>query len=83
MEAQLMQIQAKPQDYKVCRACGRINWYENKECIECGSDDFSDNVSLVEEYIQEEYRFYTQEYESFEDGKPLTEEEADFIKIEV
>ena len=82
MEAQLMQIQAKPQDYKVCRACGRINWYENKECVECGSDEFSDNVSLVEEKIINEYQFYMTEYQDME-GNHLTEEEADFIKMEV
>ena len=31
---------SKPSDYKRCERCGCWNWYENLECINCGSNKF-------------------------------------------
>ncbi len=83
MESQLMQIQAKPSDYKVCINCKKINWHENENCIECESNGFNEEKSYVLESLNDEYIFYTKEFNNFENGLPLTEREADYILIEI
>ena len=27
-------------DYKICKNCGKINWYENERCVDCGNGKF-------------------------------------------
>lgn len=45
-------IIAKPTDYHLCKMCQSINWYENKQCINC-ENEFDDNiVSLDWDFIQ-------------------------------
>ena len=34
-------ILAKPTDYKVCKNCRALNWYENKICRACEEARFS------------------------------------------
>lgn len=33
-------IAGKPTDYKQCAWCFAVNWYENKECHNCPSQQF-------------------------------------------
>lgn len=40
MEHSIERIAGKPSDYKYCNECGRINWYENTNCISCPSVNF-------------------------------------------
>ena len=47
MEHVLANILGKPDDYKVCKHCHKINWYANEECIECGSKEFFPNESRL------------------------------------
>ena len=35
-------ILGKPADFKVCKECRTINWYENDECVNCFSQEFID-----------------------------------------
>jgi len=76
MESQLMQIQAKPSDYKICRFCNKINWYENENCVQCGEyNKFWISENKVIDAIELEYAFWIKEQ--------LTEEEIDTLKLEV
>lgn len=34
MHHRIDRVLSKPDDYKICRACGNINWYENNFCKE-------------------------------------------------
>jgi len=44
---------AKPQDFKICLRCNRINWYENKECIDCGNPTFREaNAEDIEKLVE-------------------------------
>jgi len=40
----------KPDDYKICKGCGAINWYENEVCHSCRNDEFRE---LTEKDIEE------------------------------
>jgi uncharacterized OB-fold protein len=64
-------------DYVLCSECGRINWYENDECINCKSNlKLSiDDEDKIEEYIKNEYKEYA--------GLGYSEEEIDGIYLEV
>jgi ribosomal protein L40E len=33
-------ILSKPEDFKICLKCGRINWYENEDCLDCRGKRF-------------------------------------------
>ena len=48
IEVQLIDIYSKPSDFKVCKACKRLNWYENETCIntDCTSNLFDERVKL-------------------------------------
>jgi len=37
MQHNVDSILTKPDDYKLCKSCGVINWYENKQCHACKS----------------------------------------------
>jgi len=57
MHVRVSSILNKPEDYKVCTKCGKINWYERENCISCGSRRFrkvrrKDVLSLIE-YFKE------------------------------
>ena len=47
----------KLRDFKICLKCGRLNWYENESCIDCGNEQGfrkarkSDIVGIVEAFI--------------------------------
>jgi len=76
MESSLSQIQQKPTDYKICKNCKSINWYENQECIGCMGREFSTNIESTVTVIEQEYSFYIKDMN-------ISEEEADSIYKEV
>ena len=41
MEHMVSVIVSKPSDYKKCKSCGKVNWYEREECVNCPSKEFS------------------------------------------
>lgn len=60
-------IIAKSTDYKVCKHCSSINWYEKTYCHTCGHTQFTtDKRAVVEEadsYIDLEYDYRQELYE--------------------
>lgn len=76
MEVRHDYIYSKPGDFKVCRHCNRINWYENEICIECGETGFVKDEKKVKRRIEDEYKFY-------KDVEGYTEEEIDEMFTEV
>lgn len=78
MQAQLIQIHSKPSDYKVCKKCKTINWYENDICsnLECVCESFDESQEKVEEAIKKEYWFWMEE-------EKYTEEKADSVFYDV
>jgi len=76
MQHTLAKIFGKPNDYKICKKCGALNWYENKECINCGFAYFYEDGKNVDSYVENEYSLYKEKYS-------LKEEEIDNILIEV
>lgn len=74
MEVRLDQIQFKPSDFKVCKSCNKINWYENEACS-CGENDFKESEEAVKKAYQDEFDFWICE--------GYSEAEADAILYEV
>ena len=33
-------VVSKTSDYKKCKSCGKVNWYERKSCVFCPSKEF-------------------------------------------
>jgi len=97
MQHELIRIFQKPSDYKVCRECRAINWYENEECQCCGAkqylidDSDADNVEDWDDYdtgnfddSEEAVRKWCEiEYEYWIKEEGYTEEEADNVFITV
>lgn len=75
MEVRLDQIQFKPSDFKVCKSCNKINWYENEICFFCGKRAFNNSKKMVEKAYQNELDFWISE--------GYSEAEADAIFYEV
>lgn len=75
MEMNLERINQKPHDYKICLECGKLNWYENENCVGCNHSGFDETERLVNDSITDEYKFYNSE--------GYTEEEIDNIYIDV
>lgn len=44
-------ILANQHDYKLCKVCGMINWYEREICIYCGSNEFNEAGEDIAEWI--------------------------------
>ncbi len=78
MEHTLEKIAAKPSDYTICKVCGRLNWYENTECVDtdCSSDILIHEANLFQEWIDNEYNFWLNE-------EGYMEEEADEIFYDI
>ena len=75
-EVTLDTLVMKPSDFKVCEKCGKINWYENEDCIECGENKFNDSKVAVMKWAKDEYDYWM-------NVEGYTEEEADNVYIEV
>ncbi len=58
METTLEQIIGKKNDFKLCKQCERINWYENKICHCCNGKEFNDHGKKIIEYVEYDYKFY-------------------------
>ena len=59
MHHSIARIAGNPEDYKKCRLCGAVNWYENERCINCGGTEFvefteKDAERLLEVFDDEE-----------------------------
>lgn len=78
IEVQLIDIYSKPSDFKICRACKRLNWYENETCIntDCTSNLFDDSEGEVEEAFSNEWLYW-------QDEEGYSEKEADRVFLEV
>ena len=74
MQVQLIDIFSKQTDFKVCKVCSHINWYENEVCsnLECSCESFDEQESSVEKAIEKEYQFWMNE-------ERMSEEAADQI----
>lgn len=75
MTTQLCKVLCKVSDYKICKCCKAVNWYENEDCCKCGDTDFDERGSVVTAYVDEEYSFYSK------DG--YSENQIDDFEIEV
>ena len=76
MESQLAVIFGKESDYKLCKGCNRLNWYENEECIECYKTEFKEVGKDIRKWIDDEYKFWVEE-------EKYSEEDADDVLVEV
>lgn len=56
-------IESKPTDFKICKKCNTLNWYENIECIThyCGSKEFDNSEDEVLAWVEEEYRYWKED----------------------
>lgn len=63
MKHTIRRIESTPTDYKLCGSCGNLNWYKNKKCFCCDSTFFNNDEDLIKEFISNEKKFYTEEYE--------------------
>lgn len=78
MEVDLMNIAQKPNDFKICKHCNAINWYENESCCntDCNLKSFKDLGEDVIDSYKKELNFFMSEC-------GYTEDEADDYLIEV
>lgn len=76
MEVRLDYALQKPSDFKVCKKCGALNWYEYEECFTCGFEEFDESSDAVSKWVDDEYKYWIE-------TEGLAEEEADGILIEV
>jgi len=59
MTVYLGSIEQKPSDFKVCKKCGNINWYENEGCIRCNcSSKFDDSNEAVLKWYDDEVKYW-------------------------
>ena len=75
MEVSIEKIEGKLSDFKLCKSCGVINWYENEVCHNCGKSKFKEFGKGIKKYIEDERSFYRNE--------GYTEKEIDNIFVNV
>jgi hypothetical protein len=46
-EVRLEQIMERPTDFKICKECGRLLFYDRKRCIWCGCEEFDEDFDTV------------------------------------
>lgn len=61
MEHRLDSITMKKGDYKICKGCGVINWYENEMCWNCEDKRFNTTKQGVLKWVKAEYEFWKKE----------------------
>ena len=76
MEQMIENIKSKPNDYKLCKFCNHINWYENEECVSCGESEFKELGKDIISAVEDELKYWVNE-------EHYSEEEAHKIFIEV
>jgi len=56
MHVTLGYLASKPEDFKICLDCGRLNWHERESCIDCRGERFRPATEEdIEKYL--EYRY--------------------------
>lgn len=74
MKVMANEIIAKPSDYKSCKKCKSLNWYENEICHACDHTKFTNNEDIIigeaNEYIAIDYDYNEEFYETHEDIDP-------------
>jgi len=48
-------IEGKISDFKICKDCSEINWYENKECHNCGNIYFRKMTKIDVKNLKESF----------------------------
>jgi hypothetical protein len=61
MTTELQRVLCKASDYKICKKCKTLNWYENKICCDLLCDSRRFDKKSVLDYVENEYKFYTEE----------------------
>ena len=61
MERTLSAILGKPNDFKLCKKCNALNWYENDNCHDCGEDKFITSDKAIAKWVDKEYDFWIEE----------------------
>ena len=74
IEVPLANIETKPSDFKVCKKCGSLNWYENESCFNCGAEEFDESEEAVWKWVSDEREYWIKE-------EGYSDEEADTICI--
>ena len=59
MEYQWGYLVDKPSDFKICKQCSAINWYENDSCVMCNNNEFYTDIKIVKYVIEREYKYRT------------------------
>ena len=62
MEFRLDYIETKPNDFKICKSCSNLNWYENEDCCNCNFADFDELGEGVPEWVEAEHEYWVGEY---------------------
>ena len=77
-DIQMIIIETKPSDFKVCKKCKCLNWYENEDCVrtDCDGTEFDESEEAVNRWVKEEYEFWQEE-------EGYTEEEVESLYVEV
>jgi predicted amidophosphoribosyltransferase len=81
MEVRLDQILLKPSDFKICKECGRVLFYDRECCIWCGCEEFDEDRTSVLDFYEKEVKWWKNE-SSIEDGE-ISQQEIDAIKYQV
>ena len=76
MDRTLSVIFGKLGDYKICKTCNTINYYENEKCHNCEKAIFDSSRDAVKKYLDSEYHYYMDEL-------GYTEKEVDNIYVDV
>ena len=75
IEVDINGIETKPSDFKICKKCGALNWYENEECKDCDSEEFDTSTEAVLNWVEDEVEFWVKE-------EGYTEEQAYNVLVE-
>jgi len=59
MHTSIGNIYSKPTDYKLCKHCKAILWYEKDHCIHCSSTEFIEDIKSIEDRINNEVEYFT------------------------
>jgi ribosomal protein L40E len=72
MEHTVKDIINNPENYKICKKCGALNWHNNKQCWQCKNKRFNKNKEEILKLAYENYHFVTEKEE-------YIEEEAQYV----
>jgi len=58
MEISLKKIVGKSNDFKICKRCNEINWYENEGCTICGNKTFNEIGKGIVKWADKQWKFW-------------------------